>query len=103
MVLARLALQIPCGRPRPGLRVQACVGAVMTGDVNKVTAAQLASVGGLTCAFFPGSIILRRHEGAWGRRDLGDVYIDDVATLVAVMDGVGAFYLRGHPAVHTKS
>lgn len=65
--------------------VQPCMGVVMMGDINGVMAAQLAHVEGLSGAgLLPGHIRLRRHVGVWGRRDLADVYIDDVATLAAV-------------------
>lgn len=89
----------------------------MMGDINGVTAAQLAHVGGLVGAgLLPEDLRLRRETGVWGRRDLADVYIDDVATLAGVrrdqvekegwddrfMEGIDAFYAeeRSQQSVH---
>lgn len=65
--------------------VQPCLAAMMMGDINSMSAAQLAHVGGLTRAgLLDPQLRLRRQGVCWGKSDLVDVYIDDVATLAAV-------------------
>eukprot|EP00971_Amphidinium_carterae_P325960 6456538-Amphidinium_carterae.2 len=72
--------------PRIGDRslVQPCLTAVMMGDLNGVSIAQHAHVrllqeGGL----LPDELRLKKNSMEWGRRDMVDVYIDDVCCVAA--------------------
>ena len=64
---------------------QPALKAVMMGDINGVTMAQAAHVGGLQArGLLPAALRLHRDGVRWGRSDMADVYLDDFAVLAAV-------------------